>query len=156
MRQLNWSPIQISSLVLVAIILVLTGCSTVPPRSDNEIPAKLTLEQLAPSDTKHQIDAYDPWEGFNRRVYKFNAKFDQYVFLPIVNGYTFITPAFVRTGVSNFYDNLEEIKNFVNSLLQLKGKKAAVTVGRFAVNSTFGVLGFIEAVLNSLAYRCIF
>ncbi len=47
------------------------------------------------------LNVYDPLESWNRRVYHFNYRFDQWVFLPVVNGYTYVTPSFLRTGVSN-------------------------------------------------------
>ncbi len=56
--------------------------------------------------TLNALNVYDPLESWNRRVYHFNYRFDQWVFLPVVDGYRYITPSFVRTGVSNFFNNL--------------------------------------------------
>ena len=56
-------------------------------------------------------------------MYKFNYNFDKYVFLPVVNTYEFIPPTFAQTGVSNFFNNIGEIRTFYNSLLQAKGRK---------------------------------
>lgn len=41
---------------------------------------------------------YDPLESINRRIYHFNYRLDQWVLLPLVNGYQYVTPKFVRTG----------------------------------------------------------
>lgn len=70
------------------------------------------------------LNVYDPLESWNRRVYHFNYRFDQWVFLPVVNGYRYVTPSFLRTGVSNFFNNLGDVPNLLNSLLQLKGHRS--------------------------------
>ncbi|MGL4357498.1 MlaA family lipoprotein [Cetobacterium sp.] len=90
------------------------------------------------------IEVYDPLEPLNRRVYYFNYYLDKYVLIPAVNTYEYITPTFVQKGVSNFFSNLQEINTFLNSLLQFEGKKATITLARFGINSTFGVLGLFD------------
>jgi phospholipid-binding lipoprotein MlaA len=99
-----------------------------------------------PSDPGYErpIENYDPWEGFNRGVYKFNYGFDKYVFLPIVRGYEFITPAPARKGITNFFNNLFEITNFINNLLQGKAEGCVNSVFRFAFNSTLGLGGLLD------------
>lgn len=87
------------------------------------------------------LNVYDPWESWNRRVYHFNYRFDQWVFLPVVNGYQAITPGFVRSGVSNFFSNLGDVPNLFNSLLQLKGKRSMEVTARLLLNTTIGVAG---------------
>lgn len=87
------------------------------------------------------LQVYDPWESWNRRVYHFNYRFDEWVFLPVVDGYRYITPRFVRTGVSNFFSNLGDVPNLLNSLLQFKGKRSLNTTGRLLLNTTVGVAG---------------
>lgn len=87
------------------------------------------------------LSIYDPWESWNRRVYHFNYRFDEWVFLPVVNGYVYVTPRFLRSGVSNFFSNLGDVPNLLNSLLQLKGKRSLQTTGRLLVNTTVGIVG---------------
>jgi phospholipid-binding lipoprotein MlaA len=77
-------------------------------------------------------------------MYKFNYYADEYVLLPITRGYEFIAPAFVETGVTNFFNNIGEIKTLYNSLLQAKGKKSVNAVGRFLTNSTIGIAGLFD------------
>ncbi|WP_375098315.1 MULTISPECIES: VacJ family lipoprotein [unclassified Pseudomonas] len=91
--------------------------------------------------TLEALNIYDPLESLNRRIYHFNYRFDQWVFLPVVDGYRYITPSFVRTGVSNFFNNLGEVPNLFNSLLQLKGERAATTTARLMFNTIIGVGG---------------
>lgn len=86
----------------------------------------------------------DRFEGFNRAMYRFNFEFDQYVYLPIVRGYRFVVPRPVRTGISNFFSNLGEIRNASNGVLQARPEVASRATIRFVVNSTVGVLGFFD------------
>ncbi|ROL66452.1 VacJ family lipoprotein [Pseudomonas vranovensis] len=87
------------------------------------------------------LNVYDPLESMNRRIYHFNYRFDQWVFLPVVNGYRYITPHFVRSGVSNFFSNVGDVPNLLNSLLQLKGKRSMEITARLLLNTTIGVAG---------------
>ncbi len=91
--------------------------------------------------TLNALAVYDPLEEWNRRVYHFNYRFDQWVFLPVVDGYRYVTPSFLRTGVSNFFNNLGDVPNLVNSLLQLKGKRSMETSARLLLNTTIGIAG---------------
>ena len=87
------------------------------------------------------LEVYDPLESWNRRVYHFNYRFDQWVFLPVVRGYTYVTPRFVRSGVSNFFSNLGDVPNLLNSLLQFKGQRSMEVTGRLLLTTTLGVAG---------------
>ena len=91
--------------------------------------------------TLSALEVYDPLESWNRRVYHFNYRFDEWVFLPVVNGYRYVTPSFLRTGVSNFFANLGDVPNLLNSLFQFKGQRSLETTGRLLVNTTIGVAG---------------
>lgn len=83
----------------------------------------------------------DPWEEWNRRVYHFNQRFDEWVYLPAVDAYRFVTPRFVRSGVSHFFANLGEIPSLTNHLLQLQGHDAMHTTARLLFNTILGVGG---------------
>ncbi len=87
------------------------------------------------------LNVYDPLESWNRRVYHFNYRFDEWVFLPLVNGYRYVTPTLVQRGVSNFFGNLGDVPNLLNSLLQLKGKRSMHTGARLLFNTTLGLAG---------------
>jgi phospholipid-binding lipoprotein MlaA len=91
--------------------------------------------------TLNALNNYDPLESWNRRVYHFNYRFDEWVFLPVVDGYRYITPGFLRTGVSNFFNNLGDVPNLLNSLLQFKGQRSMETTGRLLLNTTIGIAG---------------
>jgi len=131
--------------VIVAsfILLMCSACSSKPQLEANAIEPRVELpDDLEDIDPHMQVS--DPFEGFNRRMYYFNAKADQYVLLPAVKGYQAITPDVVEQGVSNFFNNLSEIPTFINSVLQLKAGVALETFGRFALNSTVGIAGLFD------------
>ncbi len=86
----------------------------------------------------------DPYESFNRSMYDFNSSVDDYVAAPLSNGYKFITPQFVQTGVFNFFNNLKGVNVVLNDVLQAKFSQSAADLGRFTLNSTAGLGGFID------------
>lgn len=89
-------------------------------------------------------DIKDPWEGWNRRVYVFNARFDRYVFLPAVRVYKTITPDPIEVGIWNVFQNVGEVRTLLHSLLQLKPRSMGITVGRLVVNSSIGIVGLFD------------
>jgi phospholipid-binding lipoprotein MlaA len=127
----------------LAAIILLSACSAVPELEDEAVKPRVELLKVFKQESS--IEKYnDPWEGFNRRMYYFNAKADEYILLPVVAGYKAVTPDVVETGISNFFSNLGEIPVFINSLLQFKPAIAAETFGRLAINFTIGILGFFD------------
>ena len=86
----------------------------------------------------------DPLEGINRGIYKFNDVTDKAVFKPVATAYKSVTPSPIRTGINNFFNNLGGITSVFNNLLQLKFANAFSEAGRFVINSTFGLAGFID------------
>lgn len=90
------------------------------------------------------LDVHDPFESINRRTYRFNARFDEYVYLPVLDGYRTVTPRPVRRGISNVFSNFSDVPNLANSALQGQGEKAMRTTARLLLNSTLGVLGIFD------------
>jgi phospholipid-binding lipoprotein MlaA len=133
-------------LLLLVAVLALGACSTAPVmQGDEVIEPSFPASSVLDSDLAYLSDEIsDPWEGFNRSMYRFNYRFDKYLFLPVVNGYKFIMPDFMEKGIHNFFLNLEDITTFYNSILQFNGTKTVQTTGRFLVNTTVGLLGFID------------
>jgi phospholipid-binding lipoprotein MlaA len=91
-----------------------------------------------------QKDPRDPWERMNRSTYKFNDKLDRAVLRPVAHGYQKVTPSFVRTGISNFFDNLDYPVVIVNDLLQAKFLSAGKDTGRLLMNTTLGIGGLLD------------
>ncbi len=86
----------------------------------------------------------DPWQGFNRRMFAFNDRVDRYFLKPVARGYRAITPQFVDDGITNFLNNLSEPTTIVNAALQGKLRQSAADTGRFVMNTTVGLAGFID------------
>ncbi|WP_447965334.1 MlaA family lipoprotein [Nitrospira sp. Ecomares 2.1] len=107
-------------------------------------PARRPIQDVVQPGERYVIDVYDPIEGFNRSMYKFNAKFDEYVFLPVVEGYEAVMPDFFEDRLSNFFSNIADLRNLLHSILQLKGEVTLNTLSRILINSTFGLGGFFD------------
>ena len=93
-------------------------------------------------------DPRDPFEGFNRAMYRFNDGLDKAIVKPVARGYVAIVPTVVDKGVTNFFGNLDDIGSALNNFLQLKFNRAFSDVGRVMVNTTVGVLGFMDVASN--------
>lgn len=118
---LTASPIKIYlATFLVMLCLQLTGCASNPshPR--------------------------DPLEPINRITYTFNDKADRWVMKPVAQGYHDYTPNFFRSGISNFFSNLNDANSTINFALQGEGKASLYNFSRFLLNSTVGILGFLD------------
>jgi len=86
----------------------------------------------------------DPLEPLNRVIYKLNDGLDKVVLKPVATVYKTVLPQFVRTGITNFYNNLYDVLTALNNLLQGKVGDAVSDVGRIVVNTTVGLAGFID------------
>jgi len=107
--------------VLIGVALVAAGCATAD-----------------------KSDPRDPWEGWNRGVQSFNDNLDNYVMKPVATGYQTVTPEFVDRGVTNFFSNVDDIGVVANDLLQFKLLQSGLDTGRFLVNTTAGLGGFVD------------
>lgn len=106
---------------LVALTVAFTGCASSP--------------------TAHPRD---PLESFNRGVFQFNDTLDRAVVKPVATAYRDVLPSPVRTGVTNFFNNLQDVWSAVNNALQLKAEGAGNSLVRFGVNTVFGLGGLID------------
>ena len=83
------------------------------------------------------------FEGVSRAMFKFNHTLDKTIFEPVAKGYRAL-PAPIRQSTGNALDNLRSLLTFSNNILQGEFKRAGNTAGRFAINTTAGVLGFFD------------
>jgi phospholipid-binding lipoprotein MlaA len=113
--------LRIATLSLVA--LALAACAAVPPSERNP---------------------RDPWQRMNRGIYKFNDAFDRGIAQPVARTYVRVLPQTVRTGVTNFFNNVTYPDVIVNALLQGQLKLFARDTGRFVVNTTVGIGGLFD------------
>lgn len=91
----------------------------------------------------------DPIEGFNRVMFAFNDGIDKVIIKPVAQGYEAALPPPLRTGVSNFFGNIDDIFIAANNLLQGKVPEALSDVGRVLINSTVGILGVIDVASDA-------
>ncbi|MDD5274661.1 MAG: VacJ family lipoprotein [Methylovulum sp.] len=99
--------------------------------------------------TQPTLSKADPYERINRKTFVFNDSVDDYVAAPIASAYKAITPQFVQTSVFNFYNNLKNINVIINDVLQAKLKQSAKDTGRFAINSSLGLLGLVDVAKDA-------
>jgi phospholipid-binding lipoprotein MlaA len=97
---------------------------------------------LTPADAPPMY-TYDPWERLNRFTYRFNARFDEAIFLPVADTYR-RAPGPIRAGIHNFFGNLAEIDSVINYTLQWRLKYGWRSLTRLAINSTIGIGGLFD------------
>jgi phospholipid-binding lipoprotein MlaA len=113
--------------ILIGVAIALGGCATTGVSEQQNIAKK-----------------DDPYENVNRKIYSFNDNVDDYVAKPVSDTYKWIAPQFVQTGVFNFFSNLKNINVVINDVLQAKFAQGARDTGRFALNTTLGLGGFLD------------
>ena len=86
----------------------------------------------------------DPFERWNRGVYGFNTVIDRGIVKPVARSYVRIVPQPIRTGIGNFFANLNMTTVLINDALQGKLHAAATDLGRFLLNTTVGVGGLLD------------
>jgi phospholipid-binding lipoprotein MlaA len=115
-----------SGIAISMAILLLQGCATGPDANPR-----------------------DPMEPLNRAVFRFNDTLDGAVLKPVATGYKAVTPSWIRKGVGNFFNNLQDMWSTVNAALQGRGPDFSDNAGRVMVNTTMGLFGLID-VASSL------
>jgi phospholipid-binding lipoprotein MlaA len=130
--------------MVILLGLLIFCCAAAPVPHEKAQPTEPRVGEHMAKALSYPLDAYDPLEPVNRRIYKFNALFDKYVFLPVVRAYEFVLPVPVQDMVSNFFNNVHEVKTLANSLLQLKGRQFSITLSRMVVNTTLGLGGLFD------------
>jgi len=120
LRNTFLTAVRLRSALLAVLLISVSGCISNPTNPD------------------------DPWEPFNREVWRFNEDVDRVYLKPVSKAYKKVVPAPLRRGVGNFFRNLLEPTTVVNDLLQGKISQAFSDTGRFLVNSTIGLLGFFD------------
>jgi phospholipid-binding lipoprotein MlaA len=90
------------------------------------------------------VEISDPFENFNRVIYKLNDGIDKATLKPIAKTYQAYTPNFLQLGVSNFFNNIRDVITLANEVLQLKPNEAFNTTSRITLNTTVGLLGIFD------------
>ena len=124
-------------LLSLIIITTFTLVVNVNASSDGE----LLLKKNEPSEVK------DCFENLNRATFAFNQALDGVIFKPVASAYR-VLPSPIKSGVSNSLDNLSNLVTIPNNIIQGEFKKAGINSGRFIINTTIGILGFIDVAQN--------
>lgn len=94
----------------------------------------------------------DPFEPYNREVFRFNYHFDKAVLKPVAELYNKIIPKPLNQGIHNFFLNINQLPIIANDILQLRLRQTASDVGRFAINTTVGIGGLFD-VASRLQFK---
>jgi len=123
---------------------------TSPATTPAQVPAPPIKKQADSVDagviivTGHHHAPDDPFEGVNLKSYQVVQGFDRNLVAPLANGYKHAVPSPIRKGLHNFLSNLGEPVIALNFLLQLHPGRAFKTLGRFGLNSSVGIAGFLD------------
>ena len=138
----RWQGRQVAALE-VAAATKLPGPRPAPPAPAPVGAAPRPPAEVVPTDSLPE-EVVDPIESFNRGIFFFNDMLDTLVLRPVAVVYGFILPEVAKRAVRNFFANLSSPILLGNDLLQFTFNDAAVTTGRFVINSTLGVAGLFE------------
>lgn len=132
-------------LLILLLGLCLVGGAVAQPAS-GVAPIMSVLESPAPADAEPLTPGQlaDPWEPFNRAMFRFNEDLDQGLVLPWTDAYVTLVPEVVRIGVGNFFANAQDAWSAINNLLQGKFDRSVMMTMRFATNTVLGAGGLID------------
>ena len=119
----------------IAIIIITTLALTMNVNAASD--GDLILKKNNPAEIE------DCSEGFNKASFALNQGLDKAIFKPVANLYRSL-PSPIKTGTSNFLDNLSNLVTIPNNILQGEFRKAGVNTGRFVINTTIGILGLAD------------
>ncbi len=135
----RWKPV-----IVFGLFLGLAACSSVPEQEQQALSNEQTKTGTQ-DESFDDSDPRDPMEGFNRVMWDFNYDIlDAYILRPTAVVYRDYMPTPLRRGLFNMADNLDEPSAMVNNSLQGKFGNAGISLGRFLLNSTVGVLGLFD------------
>ena len=108
----------------------------------------LSANAIAGSDGENELSkknkvVKDCFEPLNRATFALNMGIDKVIFKPVAKAYR-VLPSPIRTGTSNALDNISNLITIPNNILQAEFKMAGVNTGRFAINTTVGILGIFD------------
>lgn len=99
------------------------------------------------------IEIFDPFSGYNRIMTTFNDKVYINVLNPVAKSYAYVVPEPARLGIDNFFNNIMFPVRFANNILQFKFKNSAEELGRFIINTIWGLAGFMDVAKSELGWK---
>jgi phospholipid-binding lipoprotein MlaA len=98
----------------------------------------------AAAGAAEQDEVNDPLESMNRVFFDFDMFLDRIMLKPAAEVYVAVIPPPGRHAVRHVLDNMNEPIVFANNMLQGEFHRADITMGRFLLNSTFGLAGIFD------------
>lgn len=154
-NKLHIVPVRVLFALFISLSLVSIHCSSSPKKASantvtggsgaDAAQAKSSVNVLDEAEEEKDLVVNDPWEGFNRKIHAFNDVFFRYLMKPVAQGWNFITPAFLRQGINNFFNWAYTPGRLVSNLLQAKFAGTGKETAQFVINGTVGMLGFYNA-----------
>lgn len=139
-------------LILLSVAGSVAWCSSASSPTSDSVP--LDIQDPFAPDTdplhRHARRLPDPLEGYNRVMFGFNRFLMTVAVEPVAGGYRRWSPAMLRTSVRNVFANLREPVHMVNALLQGEFSDAHTALGRFVINSVWGVGGLFDPASTEL------
>jgi len=115
--------------------------------------ASLTTELDGEFTNPKDETLFDPLSGYNEMMTSFNDTVYVYALRPLAQGYASILPRPAREGIGNAFENLLFPVRLVNNLLQFKFQNSIEELGRFVINSTIGILGFMDVAQSEFGLK---
>lgn len=135
------------ALLPVPLLMLLAACAangtrtTAAPEPATDAAAMIDASAELPEAS---YSPKDPWERFNRGMFAVNDTLDRIVLRPVAKTYATLAPRPVRSGVGNFFTNLQQPVTGLNLLLQGHPGQAGSALGRFLLNAFLGLGGILD------------
>jgi len=127
-----------------ALIAALTILHASAVAAEDAAPASIA-DPVGADELTDDTPDYDPWQRFNERTFDFNYHvLDRFVMKPLGHAWDRLLPDQVQRSIANAFKNLDAPRRLVNDVLQARPRAAGEQVGRFLVNTTFGVVGLFD------------
>ncbi len=113
---------------------------------DEEAPAGTGDTSLAElRAAEEELAEYDPWIPFNEKTFAFNHGLDTHVIKPVATAYDTVVPNWVQRAFRNMFENVGSFRRIINTALQGRFNDSGQELGRFVINTFFGLGGFVDA-----------
>jgi len=132
----------LKSIILISIMALTLNATLVDEKQNNQQQDKIVSG--FDDEFEETEEMFDPLSGYNKVMTNFNDGFFIHVLSPTSEVYANVVHDNIRTGISNVFDNLFFPVRFINNVLQFKLANASEELGRFVINSTFGLLGIMD------------
>ena len=125
-------------------LLALCMATAVPAQPSSGVSPIMSVLEAPPDEELSPGQIADPWESFNRAMFRFNQDVDRDLLLPWTDAYLTLVPEVARIGIGNFFANAQDLWSSANNLMQGKFQRSVMMTMRFATNTVLGAFGLID------------